>query len=259
MAFASTERVTNEPDEDVAAVSEEDDDWDDAALRPIHRLSDTTVAFLDRFRDAFPGVRGTFLAKNADEGISRLAVLLRRPLGTDAFSPFWYLNVSGSLPIDEFRRVDKGHVRIDSELFNVRAVHAYTSEAYWRNFVLVECEADPPIGLYPVPDQDEMRNYVNEFGYYSEEYGVSDSMVVTRAEHDDGRVFRDGKSIRLKTRLEVRYLTPVAFIVCAQASALHNPALDAERKELIKHVAAGTAAMADLVEWARQLGRYDRG
>jgi hypothetical protein len=108
----------------------------------------STQFFAERFRRAFPGVRGIRWFDKPVEVRTRLTRLLEAPLTFDAGNPVWWWR-DGNLQIGRFQAQDDGTSLMDVAELNIRRIAAVSGRAYWQSFVYVETAATPPTGCTP--------------------------------------------------------------------------------------------------------------
>lgn len=197
---------------------------------PTLRGAHSTVVFAQRFGDAFPGVRGTAWFEGDDTIRQRLARLLARPLEFEDGSPIWQSRGPSNLQISSYAEAPDCLLINNNEMKIVR-VAAVNPASYKYNFVYVEVDPLPPIGIYERTPEwiAEAAAGNSPFPYYWEEYGLVDGIhLVTRAEADDGSAMIEGKLQSLRGRLEVRgrYVTKYNFIIAAGGAPLMDSSYD---------------------------------
>lgn len=190
----------------------------------------STVVFAQRFSDAFPGVRGIAWFDGDDTIRQRLARLLAQPLEFEDRTPIWWSRGSSNLQISRYAEAADFSLINGDEMKIVR-VAAVNSASYKYNFVYVDVEPLPPIGIYKhTPERiAEVATGDSPFDYYWEEYGLVDGThLVTRAELDDGSAMIQGELQSLRGRLEIRgrYVTRYNFIIAAGGAPLMNSSYD---------------------------------
>jgi hypothetical protein len=198
------------------------------ATPPAASPETSTVFFHDRMSDAFPGATGLHRARNYEEGLARLSELLKEPLTFERYAPIWKVG-HGHMGIVRADLSSLPIIRIGHHRYVMGRVVGHRSLVYWRDFVLLEWTADEPTGLYEAPPPDKLEEYASRLGAHTEEYGVWEGGLATRLEHDDGRVFRNGQSVQISSRLEVRHLTS-GFTVSHPRRASGSPAARVARE-----------------------------
>lgn len=190
----------------------------------------STVVFAQRFGDAFPGTRGVAWFESDDTIRQRFARLLARPLEFEDGTPIWWSRGPSNLQIISYAEA-ADYLLINGEEMKISRVAAVNPASYKYNFVYVEVDPLPPIGIYERTPEwiSEVEADKSPFPYYSEEYGLVDGIhLVTRAEADDGSAMIDGKLQSLRGRLEIRsrYVTKYNFIIAASGAPLMNSSYD---------------------------------
>jgi predicted nucleotidyltransferase len=218
----------------------------------------STVLFAQRFDDAFPGVRGIAWFDGGDTIKQRLARLLKQPLEYEDGTPIWWTRGPSNLQITSYREASSCLLINDSEL-NVVRLAAAKHASYKYNFVYVEVDPLPPIGIYErTPDWiAEVAAGEGPFPYYWEEYGLVDGVhLVTRAEADDGSAVIEGKLQSLHGRLEVRgrYVTKYNFIIAAGGAPIMNSSYDYKLEEHLNAMLRGEDRLSEIFEESRRFG-----
>lgn len=214
-----------------------------------------TVFFAERFAEAFPGVRGISWFGEPKELQVRVLKLLEEPLTFGGSEPIWWWRGPRNLRIKHFRALSEEQYLMDVDELKIRRIAAVAPGAYYQSFVYVEMDAMPPSGVYPNVEKAVARMLASS-GYAEEEFGVlEDGRMVTRAEHDDGAAFLDGKLVNImgKNELRVRYLTPYNFLVAAQGSPIGHRNFDTRLEELLNGMLRGEHTIEELAEEVRRL------
>lgn len=212
-------------------------------------LSRTTAVFHERMCDAFPGIDSLHRCSSLAESMTRLERLLQYPTVADATSPIWLLGDIGSLSVDSFEILDESTIRIGLDRYVVDHLCGFRSRRTQYEFALLFHGADVPCGVYPDKTRQQMEELRADIGDVTEEYGVdANGILFTRAEHDDAAAYRDGRLLSVRTRLEVRHLTPWVFVLTGQGSPIHQLAFDSEREHWIRDLALGARQAEDFVQ-----------
>lgn len=207
-----------------------------------------TVFFHDRTAGAFPGLRGLYETSDKDEIISRLSILLRDPLQFKGYYPsFMMFDMrGGTMDISRFRVLDEDHVIIVHDELKPKRLAVFRPAAYWQSLIYLECYPDVPTGLY-----ENAREY--------EEYAVFQDELITRAEYDDGCIFRNGKSIPAEgTELRVRALIPANLIIASRFSPINNNAFDKVRRSMLRGILDGSKSLLDFIDEFEQLPKHPK-
>ncbi|WP_394890345.1 hypothetical protein ACG873_02915 [Mesorhizobium sp. AaZ16] len=197
---------------------------------PTLRGAHSTVVFAQRFGDAFPGIRGITWFEGDETIRQRFARLLAQPLAFEDGTPIWWSRGPSNLQISSYAEA-ADCLLINGEEMKIVRVAAVNPASYKYNFVYVEVDPLPPIGIYErTPERiAEVAAGDSPFAYYWEEYGLVDGIhLVTRAEADDGSAMIEGKLQSLRGRLEIRsrYVTKYNFIIAAGGAPLMNSSYD---------------------------------
>ncbi|WP_417673905.1 hypothetical protein [Roseibium sp.] len=190
----------------------------------------STVVFARRFNDAFPGVRGISWFEDDDTIRQRFARLLAQPLEFEDGTPICWSRGPSNLHISNYTEAGDC-LLINGEEMKIVRVAAVNPATYKYNFVYVEVDPLPPIGLYEWTSERIAEVAAGEglFAYYWEEYGLVDGVhLVTRAEADDGSAMIDGELQSLRGRLETRsrYVTKYNFVIAAGGAPIMNSSYD---------------------------------
>lgn len=222
----------------------------------------STVVFAQRFAAAFPRVRGIAWFEGDDTIRQRLARLLAQPLEFEDGTPIWWSRGPSNLQISAYAEAPDC-LLINGDEMKVVRVAAVNPRSYKYNFVYVEVDPLPPIGIYErTPERiAEVAAGESLFPYYWEEYGLVDGIhPVTRAEADDGSAVIEGKLQSLRGRLEVRsrYVTKYNFIIAAGGAPVMDSSYDYELEEHLNAMLKGEDRLPAIVEESRRLytGRF---
>jgi hypothetical protein len=99
---------------------------------------------------------------------------------------------------------------------------------------------------------------MESLGGITEEYGLWEGSLITRAELDDAAVMREGRSMATHgARLEVRHLTSGALIIAGVRSPIHARQFDRELREFLPALVSGVLELEGFVERVEQLERTD--
>lgn len=197
----------------------------------------SSSAFFElRFASAFPGLRSPkwFFGPDA---VQRLSLLLQEPLVfhlTDSRrEPIWWFR-NGNSSITQFEKKSSHEVLLDYQELKIEKIYAAYTRDYKRLFVYVQCLPSPSTGLYDVTPT-ERTEYLEQFGYLWEEYGLYKGHMVTRAEYDDNAAVIMGAptSLNGQSELRIRYTTPYNFVICAQDNPLNNLEFDAQLERFL--------------------------
>lgn len=147
---------------------------------------------------------------------------------------------------------------MDVEEQNINKIAAYHSNRYWQSFVYVELNADKPIGLYDYADR-HIEDWLQDHGYYHEEYGLFDNVPITRECYDDGAAEINGKITDTSgAELRVRYLTKYNFIIASRDSPISNQAFENYSEVAMNEILSGKNTVENLVEIVKKLPRHDK-
>jgi hypothetical protein len=207
-----------------------------------------TVFFYDRVAEAFSGIRGLYETEDTGEIVLRLTILLRNPLSFEGYYPsFMTFDMrGGTRDIHSFRVLDKAHVLIECHELRLKKLAVFRPPSYWQYFVYLECQPDLPTGLYEGAREDE-------------EYAIYQGESITRAEYDDGCIFRNGKSIPVTgAELRVRHLIPTNLVIASRFSPININAFDKERRSILQGILKVTKSLSDFVRALEQLPRHPK-
>jgi len=218
----------------------------------------STAFFHDRMCDAFPGIQGLHQASDVAEAFGRLKALFTSPLVFGHYAPLWEVG-HGHMSLEHVDLTSPPIVKLAHHRYVLSTLVAYRSMTYWHDFILLEWRADQPTGLYEVPSAEEMEEYAERLGgACTEEYGVWEDEFLSRLEHDDGCVFRDGRSVRIQSRLEVRNLTPGFTFLVGQRSPLNDARNDLARWGVLRTLRSEQLHVQDVARWVESLPLHRR-
>lgn len=210
------------------------------------RYIQPTVFFYDRIAEAFPGIRGLYEINDKNEIISRLSILLREPLQFKGYYPSFVMfdMRGGTMDIRSYRVLNEDQILIVYDELRPRKLAVYRPPSYWQSLVYLECHPNSPTSLY-------------EKAYESEEYAIYQEELITRAEYDDGCIFRNGKSISTSgAELRVRPLIPNNLIIASRFSPININAFDNARRSILEDILKGNKSLSDFIEAFEKLPRH---
>ena len=210
---------------------------------------DPCLLFDERFRLAFPGVRGMVWFEDADVIKERLQLLLRQPLRVSKMAVSWYWRGPSNLHIDRFQHVEDRHYLFGIDELNISKIAAVNLGAYYRSFLYVEAAPDEPTGLY-AENQEWFDRSIEMRGYVDEEYGLVDgTLPISRAEYDDGAAIVDGHPVDVRGRVELRarYITPYNMIIAPNCSPINNSNFDYNLESGLNAILSGDGTLEDLI------------
>jgi hypothetical protein len=181
---------------------------------------DTIMYFDEKFRNAFPGVRGTvwFDSKTAMERLSIFFEdLTHKECNHDGW--IWWFR-EGDDSIEQFRCTE-GMMQLNIYTYKVKRLAAVDSGAYYHKFLYVECEPSEPTNFFIPPSESLMGTKKH---YTNEEFAVFGQRVIPSAEYDDGVAVIDGNPVKLHGKAEPRihYVTPYNFVIAPHGSPINN-------------------------------------
>jgi hypothetical protein len=205
-----------------------------------------TVLFDYRMSDGFPGIRGLWFTDNKKEIIARLKTIFRKPLFFECYYPYMmmYFGYGGTGDIAKFKIIDEQHILLGNNEYNVRKLAVYRPQAYWQSFIYIENSADSPTGLY------KNSKLIEEYAIFKKEF-------ITKAEYDDGCIFRQGKSISIgKAELRIRHLKPTNLIISSRNSPINRNDFDNIRCKSLKRILSGTMKLESFVKVFEKLPKH---
>jgi hypothetical protein len=202
-------------------------------------------------------VRGTLWVDDAETIADRLKILLEQPLQFREGHLAWWWRGPQNLHIERFEHLEGRHFLMNIDELNIRRIAAVNPDVYYRTFVYVETNGDPPTGIYNL-GPDDIARQIDRFGYASEEYGlVDDKLPVKREEYDDGAAIINGKPVDIGGRvaLRARYLSPYNFLVAPNESPINNNDFDYRLETYLNKLLGGEDVFGEMVSAIRQLPR----
>jgi len=222
----SLEEFPNENDTQTETKDKIDEDEKNTNKLVISKAP--TVFFHERICDAFPGVESYKWIEDPYTAIERLSILLQNPVFFDEHSgygttsdPIWWFRGTAGLYIRKFERIDGTHCLIDNYLINISRIAVVRRGSYYQDFIYIETTFDEPTGLYD--NKEAIEDYRKKWGFYSEEYGLFNDILISRQEYDDGVAEINGTLVNTEeAELRVRYLTPYNFIITSKFSPYNS-------------------------------------
>jgi hypothetical protein len=116
---------------------------------------------------------------------------------------------------------------MNREELEINKIAVYVSpHSIWQYFVYVEVKGEKSTGLYP-SHQASVKEFIQKYGYYYEEYGLYKGIPITRSSYDDGAAVIRGKVVDVsEAEARTRYLTPYNFLIASAYSPIGNPTAD---------------------------------
>ncbi len=230
--------------------------------KPSTHGAHSTVTFAERFASAFPGVRGVEWFDDDKAIRMLLARLLAEPLEFEDSTPFWWSRGGSNLHISHFEERD-GFVMINFDEMKVRRIAAVNRGSYKYNFVYVELDPLPPVGIYEhTPDRiAEVERGDSPFPFYWEEYAIVDGEhLVNRSVYDDGTALIQGElqSIAGRAQLRSRFVTPYNFIIAAGGASIFHMSYDQQLEEHLNAMLKGEDRLEAIAQDGARLptGRF---
>lgn len=223
-----------------------------------------SVFFSNRISKAFPGIRGLEWFNNSEKALDRLEILLKSPLSFEkaighgvSNEPVWWSRGFSDLPILSFKRISDKKCIMDIEELEIDKIAVFNSTRYWQSFIYVEVKAEKQIGLYNYSDE-EINTRVEEYGYFSEEYGLFDGIPITRACLDDGAAEINGKVIDTSgAELRVRYLSKYNFLISSRFSPIDCSEFENYSEVEMNKILKGQNTVENLLEFIIKLPKNE--
>lgn len=255
------DRANQEYDSEVIMKKLREDSQDkEEDCNDIELFDASTSFFSYRFGKAFPGIRGIKEFTNPEECVDRMQILLKKPInGKKLVGPIWWIRGSSNSNISDFERISDGKFLMDGDEIKVKRIVAYAAGEYYKKFVYVETYPEEETGLYK-NDKELIKEWINNYGYYNEEYAEYDGKKITRAEYDDGAAMIDGKVVDLKgkAKLRIRYITPYNFIICAHFNPMNSNEYDDMMEKLLNGILRGQNSVEEIVEFVKKMPKHRR-
>ena len=234
---------------------------DDTGIQPEHGVEtgasmsiyQSSIFFYERFRKAFPGVRGTEWIKDPTDAIERLKILLSEPIYFGNSRPIWWWR-SGDMHIESFQVLSHDTVLLDKYELIIDELAAVNEDQYYQVFVYLKTKASAPTGLYPNP---RIKDQINNHGYAYENYALFQGRPIRIEEWEDGATIIEGKIVDLGNEAEVRtrYLTPYNLIIAPQGSPVNSSKFDSRREEIFNAILKNEVTVEDLTREILELPR----
>ncbi len=188
----------------------------------------STVFFLHRLTNAFPGQRG-LIWYDAKTAVQRLKILFKEPLKFKSeghfgcmTDPIWWFRNGSDAFIDKFKVLSRTKVLIGHDELELKRIAVFISRTRSKSFIYVEAKGEKQTGLYDYKPED-IKKHIEAFGYSSEEYGLLGNTAIRREEYDDGATTIKGKVVDATSAdLRLRYLSDYNFIIVAKQSPYNS-------------------------------------
>lgn len=223
--------------------------------KEIPKIHDhSTVFFLYRLGDAFPGQRGLkwYDSKTA---VERLKILLREPLRFEPVGyevmpdPIWWFRGGSALHINHFKTLSKTKVLINIDEIEIKRFAVFISDSYYKSFIYLEAQAEKQTGLYNL-DEEAISNPTSSRGYSSEEFGLYKNKPITREEYDDGSAVINGKVVATtNVELRKRFLSDYNMIIAAKQSPYNSRKFSRETKEIFNDILKDSSRVDDFFKY----------
>jgi len=222
-----------------------------------------TVFFSYRIAKSFPGIRGLQWFTNPKEAIDHLELLLKNPLSFDdtigygvSSEPIWWSRGYEDLAIRSFTRISDNKCLMDEEELDISKIAVFHSDRYWQSFVYVEVNGENPIGLYEY-NKEELQNWIDEHGYYHEEYGLFNGIPITRSCYYDGAAVIDGKVVDTSNaELRVRYISKYNFLITSRFSPIDCKEFEMYSQKAFNRILKGEETLENMLEVIKKLPRH---
>lgn len=225
-----------------------------------------TVFFSNRFKNAFPGVRGFQWINDPSKAVYRLSILLKPPLMFDKWSdfsdpkPIWWFRGTSNSPVVSFKKLSDTKCLINQKELEISRLGVYQSETYYRQFVYIETTPDKQTELYHLGEKD-IERMIENFGYAREEYGIINGYEVKREEFDDGAAEIDGQIIESDGNSEqrIKYLSKYNLIISAKFSPYNSKVCDKLTEPIFNGIVKDEKTFNDLIKVLKELPKniYD--
>lgn len=219
--------------------------------------------FDERFRQAFPGVRGIQYFDTSAEIKTRLETFFKDFRNPENSRPFWWWR-GGNMHIENFHYLADEVFLLNEEEVKIVKIAAVNLGLPERKFLYLEASSLAPTGLYPdtpsVIDLVSKGQYYKS--YYEEFYGQhEDGRLVSEAEFDDGAMVRNGsiENIRGKVQPRVRHVTPYNVVLAPHQSPFNNVDFDRELETIMDGMLQGRAQLEELVDKFGKLPKWRIG
>jgi hypothetical protein len=226
---------------------------------------DSTVFFSDRFRRAFPGVRGIAWFREPQVALQRLQIFFQEPISSRKSSPIWWWR-GGNSPIGSVHISPPDAVYLDDQELLIEEVAAVNTRGYFRQFLYIKTRSSAPSGLALSKTKTALLEtgayVIDQEGdaYVIEEFGLFRGRPITLAEYDDGSAVIDGQVVDVSKEAirRVRYLTAYNMIVAAKFSPINNSTFDDTLARCLDDILRGSAELGGLVEAIMRLPRHPK-
>lgn len=212
----------------------------------------TTSFFASRIANAFPGQRGIqwYEAKTA---VKRLKLVFRSPLkfsiGNDGIVlPIWWFRAGSSSDIERFKVLSKTKVLLGWDELEINRIAVNRSNRYYKCFIYIEAKAEKPIGLYK-HDEKYLNDWIEEHGFYSEEYALLGSIPIKSEERDDGAAIIKRKVVNAyDAEIRIRFLSNYNLLITAQDSPYNSSRFDNDSDHYMNQILRGNKSPEDFFE-----------
>ncbi len=240
---------------------------DEPDLKLVSETS--TSLFTHRMAEAFPGVRYITWFNNAKEATNRLEILLQKPLlfqpATNEASsdPIWWIRGYYNSSIIKFKKIGRKKALMNHDELKIKRIAVNRDNAYYKDFVYVEIEAEKQTGLYHFT-KDDIKEHIESYGTINEEYGLYKNRIgwkklINRDEYDDGATVVKGKVKNdLNMELRRRYLSDYNFIIIAKESPYNSRKFENNSEKYLDGILKGDVNPDDFFKFLKEFKRHER-
>lgn len=196
----------------------------DELIKSKYNWLDSDLLFAQCIAQTFPGDRDV-IWYNSFDAVRRLNLFFENFRREEPYGDaVWWRRGSQAFPVKKAEILDVDKIFLGNDRFKISRMAVFVSPSYYKHFIYIEAEAEPPTGLYPEITDSYIKAIQNSHDYLTEEYGEFNGRLITRQEYDDGASVYDGNVIQhdRKALLRVRYLTKVNFVLTPKNSPYNN-------------------------------------
>ncbi|MES2590024.1 MAG: hypothetical protein V4622_13680 [Bacteroidota bacterium] len=225
--------------------------------KPLARMS-STAFFSHRLSEAFPGQRDLQWYE-PKEAVNRFKIFFKNPISFKpdqgsydiSSDPVWWFRAGSALNITNFKVISKTKVIIENQELELKKVAVYVSRFYKKSFIYLEAKAEEPVGIYKYPE-NHFKKFSEDYGYYTEEYGLLGKKIMTRQEYDDKAMFVNGIRIDASNaELRERCLTDYNMIIAAKNSPFNSNKFDRESGSYFNDILKGQNTIENFIEYLK--------
>lgn len=228
-------------------------------IKKAYDWLDSDVLFTQCIAQTFPGNRNIVWYESSD-AVRRLKLFFENLRKKEPYGDaVWWRRGTQAFSVKHAEILDIDTILLDNDRFKISKMAVFVSPNYYKHFIYIEADAEPPTGLYPEINERYIHTKQYECDYLTEEYGEFDGRLITRQEYDDGASVYNGNVVQHngKAVLRIRYLTKVNCILTAKNSPYNNWRFEQESADLFNDALYSEENVATLFRFLNTFQKQD--